>query len=88
MDKNRDILDKDRTLLERMAMTEIFVVTVHHPAKYRGYGPRGWDVSYVGRDLAQATWDAEQWRIELKSKGKDHVRVQSILIDDNGKVLI
>ena len=49
MDKNRDILDKDRTLLERMAMTEIFVVTVKHSSE------QPWDVSYVGRDLAQAT---------------------------------
>jgi hypothetical protein len=82
MDKNRDILDKDRTLLERMAMTEIFVVTVKHSPEQH------WDVSYVGRDLAQATWDADQWRIQLKSKGKDHVRVKSILIDDDGRVLI
>ena len=73
-------LDNDRSLLERMAMTEVFVVTVKRNGR--------WDVMYFGRDLAQATWESQQWRIELKSKGKDHVRVQSILIDDEGRLEI
>jgi hypothetical protein len=70
--------DNDRSLLERMAMVEVFVVTVKLNGK--------WDVMHFGRDLAQATWECQQWRIELKSKGKDHVRIQSILIDDEGKL--
>ena len=73
-------VDNDRSLLERMAMTEVFAVTV----KRNGI----WDVMYFGRDLAQATWECQQWRIELKSKGKDHVRIQSILIDDKGRLEI